>query len=100
MGRKKAKSKGVGPWKRMVKCLDLPEYAIGLDESVEILGGNTVQVEGARGIHTYEKELIKLHMKDYLLVLRGEEFDLAHFSDGCLRIFGRLQSVSWEEDEQ
>lgn len=98
MGRKRAKSKGVGPWKRMAKCMDLPEYAVGLDECVEIWGGNTVQVEGAGGIHTYEKDVVKLHMKNYLLVLRGDAFELKHFTDGCLRISGRLQSVSWEAE--
>lgn len=98
MSRNKSKSKGIGPWKRMARCMDLPEFAVGLDECVEILGGNTVLVEGAGGIHTYEKEVVKIHMKKYLLVLRGENFDLAHFSDGCLRISGRLQSVSWEAE--
>ena len=98
MGRNKARTKGNGPWKRMAKCMDLPEFAVGLDECVEIWGGNTVQVEGAGGIHTYEKDVVKIHMKNYLLVLHGDEFDLAHFSDGCLRIRGKLQSVSWEAE--
>lgn len=98
MGRNKAKFKGIGPWKRMARCIDLPEFAVGLDECVEIWGGNTVQVEGAGGIHTYEKDVVKIHMKNYLLVLRGDEFNLAHFADGCLRIRGRLQSVSWEAE--
>lgn len=98
MARNKAKFKGISPWKRMAKCMDIPEFAVGLDECVEIWGGNTVQVEGAGGIHTYEKDVVKVHMKNYLLVLYGNEFDLTHFSDGTLRICGKLQSVSWEAE--
>ena len=80
----------------MVKCMDLPDFALGLDECIEIWGGNTVQVEGAKGIHTYEKETVKIHMKQYLLVIRGTDFDLAHFGDRTLRVTGRLKQIEWE----
>lgn len=96
MAKRKRKPKGISPWKRMAKCIDLPEFAVGLDECVEIWGGNTVQVEGAGGIHTYEPELVKIHMKKHLLVLHGSEFDLSHFGDHCMRITGKLQSICWE----
>lgn len=92
----KRKKQGVGPLKRFVHCMDLPEFAAGLDECIEIWGGNTVQVEGARGIHTYEKEVVKIHMKKYLLVIRGSDFDLAHFGDGGLRVTGCLKQIEWE----
>ena len=92
----KRRSKACGPWKRFVKCMDLPEFAEGLDECVEIWGGNTVQIEGAKGIHTYEQNVVKVHMNRYLLVIRGADFDLAHFSDGALRVMGKLQNISWE----
>ncbi len=83
--------------KRFMRCIDLPEFALGLDECVEIWGGNTVQIEGAKGIHTYEREVVKIYMKKYLLVIHGDNFDLAHFGDGGLRVTGRLQRLEWEE---
>ncbi|MBQ8893565.1 MAG: YabP/YqfC family sporulation protein [Clostridia bacterium] len=82
--------------KRFVKCMDLPEFAAGLDECIEIWGGNTVQVEGAKGIHTYERDVVKIYMKKHLLVLRGADFDLAHFGDGGLRVTGTIQLIEWE----
>ena len=94
----KAKKKEPGAWKRMARCMDIPEYALGQDECVEILGGNTVRVEGAKGIHTYEPEIVKLHMKENLLVLRGSNFNLNRFANGCLQVCGALQSVSWEAE--
>ncbi len=96
MKRYKRKNQGMGAIKRFVHCIDLPEFAAGLDECIEIWGGNTVQVEGAKGIHTYERETVKIHMKNYLLVIRGKEFDLAHFGDGGLRITGDLKQIEWE----
>jgi sporulation protein YqfC len=96
--KQKCKKHGTGVLKRFAHCIDLPDFAAGLDECIEVWGGNTVQVEGAKGIHTYEKEVVKIHMKNYLLVLRGDAFELKHFTDGCLRISGRLQSVSWEAE--
>lgn len=92
----KRKKQGIGAIRRFVQCMDLPEFAAGLDECIEIWGGNTVQVEGAKGIHTYEKETVKIYMKKYLLVIRGSEFDLAHFGDGGLRVTGRLRQIEWE----
>jgi sporulation protein YqfC len=85
-----------GAVKRLMQGMDLPEFALGLDECVEIWGGNTVQIEGAKGIHTYEREVVKIHMKDYLLVIYGENFDLAHFGSGDLRVTGRLKRLEWE----
>ncbi len=95
--RKKRKNRGANPVVRLMRCMDLPEFASGLDECIEIWGGNTVQVEGARGIHTYEKELVKISMKNYLLAITGSDFDLAHFGDGGLRVTGKLQRIEWEE---
>ena len=92
----KRKKHGVDAIRRFLRGMDLPEFAVGLDECIEIWGGNTVQVEGARGIHTYEKEVVKIYMKKYLLVIYGTEFDLAHFGDGGLRVTGRLQRIEWE----
>ncbi len=92
----KRRKRDVGAIRRFLKCMDLPEYACGLDECIEIWGGNTVQVEGARGIHTYEKELVKINMKNYLLVIHGSRFDLAHFGDGGLRVTGILKQIEWE----
>ena len=82
---------------RFVKMLDLPEFAMGRDECIEIWGGNTVLVEGARGVHTYEPEIVRIQMKKYRLVLRGNGFDLAHFGNGCLRVTGVLKQLEWEE---
>ena len=76
--------------------MDLPEFAIGTEECIEILGGNTVWIEGAKGIHTYETEEIKIRMNQYLLILQGEDLKLSHFGDGALRIIGRLRGVCWE----
>ena len=48
------------------------------------------------GIRTYEKEVVKIQMKKDVLVLRGRNFDLAHFGNGCLRVTGTLLAVEWE----
>ncbi len=95
-GKKHFKAKEGSPLKRMLRCMDLPAFALGLDECVEIWGGNTVQVEGAKGIHTYEPEVVKIYMKNYLLVIRGADFDLAHFGEGALRVTGTLKQIEWE----
>lgn len=94
--KQKCKKHGTGVLKRFAHCIDLPDFAAGLDECIEVWGGNTVQVEGAKGIHTYEKEVVKIHMKKYLLALYGTNFDLAHFGDGGLRVTGNLQRIEWE----
>ncbi len=94
--KNKHKKRGIGAVRRFVQCIDLPEFAVGLDECIEIWGGNTVQVEGAKGIHTYERDVVKIYMKKYLLVIYGSDFDLAHFGDGGLRIVGKLQRIEWE----
>lgn len=96
MGKKRKRSGGAGPLKRMVRCIDLPEFALGSDECVEIWGGNTVRVEGAKGIHTYECETVKILMDRYLLVLQGADFDLTRFDDGVLQVTGKLKNVCWE----
>ena len=93
----KAKKREGSVVKRFMRCIDLPEFAIGLDECIEIWGGNTVWVEGAKGIHTYEREVVKVRMKHYLLVIRGEGFDLAHFGESGLRVIGKLKQLEWEE---
>lgn len=81
----------------MGRILDLPDFACGPDEVIEVLGRNTLQIEGAKGIHTYEPDVVKIHMKGYLLALYGRQFDLARFEDGCLRISGTLLRIEWEE---
>lgn len=86
-----------GPLRRFAKCIDLPDFAQGADECIEIWGSNTVMIEGAKGIHTYEKDLIKVRMKKRILVLQGRDFDLAHFGDGGLRVVGYLTAIGWEE---
>lgn len=96
MEKKRKKSLGEGPLKRLARCIDLPEYALGADECVEIWGGNTVRVEGAKGVHTYERETVKILMDRYLLVLQGADFDLARFGDGVLQVSGKLKNVCWE----
>lgn len=92
----KRKKQETGAVKRFLRCMDLPEFATGLDECIEIWGGNTVQIEGAKGIHTYEREVVKIDMKKYLLALYGSDFDLAHFGDGGLRVTGKLTRLEWE----
>ncbi len=94
--KRKSKHRGMSPLRRLAGCMDLPEFAVGLNECIEIWGGNTVQVEGAKGIHTYEKEIVKIHMKNYLLVIHGSDFDLAHFGDHTLRVTGQLKRIEWE----
>lgn len=96
MKRTRRKKRGISPLKRFAHCIDIPEFATGLDECIEIWGGNTVQVEGAKGIHTYEKELVKIYMKRYILAIYGADFDLAHFGSGGLRVTGKLNRIEWE----
>ncbi len=96
MAKKGKKAKGSGPLKRLAKCIDLPDFALGLNECIEIWGGNTVRVEGAKGIHTYEAETVKIAMGKYLLVLQGEAFDLTRFDDGVLQVSGKLKNICWE----
>ncbi len=97
MKRRKKQHNSGNAIRRFVKMLDLPEFVAGRDECVEIWGGNTVLVEGARGVHTYEPELVKIQMNQYRLVLHGDGFLLAHFGSGCLRVTGRLKQLEWEE---
>ncbi len=94
--RTKGKHRRTNAWKQLVRCMDLPEFSAGTDECVEILGGNTVQIEGAKGIHTYEREVVKIHMNRYLLVINGSDFELLRFTDGTLRVIGNLNSICWE----
>ncbi len=79
------------------RYFDLPEFACGPEEAIEILGRNTIMIEGAKGIHTYEQEVVRVHMKGYLLALFGSGFDLSCFEDGCLRITGQIKGIGWEE---
>lgn len=97
MRKKRKKQMPANAWMRFAKCIDLPDFAQSIDECVEIWGCRTVQLEGAKGIHTYEKDLVKIRMKDRILVLHGSDFDLAQFSDGGLRITGALQRIEWED---
>lgn len=97
MKRRKKRSCGGNAIRRFVKMMDLPEFVSGRDECIEIWGGNTVLVEGAQGIHTYEPQTVKIHMKRYLLVLTGENFQLAQFGEGCLRVTGNLTRLEWED---
>lgn len=90
------KRKKTNPVRQMLRYLELPDYVAGSEEWIEICGGNTVLVEGAKGIHTYENEVVKIQLKQDILVLRGQGFELAHFGDGCLRVTGTLQTVEWE----
>ncbi|MBQ3084095.1 MAG: YabP/YqfC family sporulation protein [Clostridia bacterium] len=85
-------------WGCLVRCMDLPAFSAGTDECVEVYGGNTVQIEGAKGIHTYEREVVKVHMKQYLLAIYGSDFELLHFTDGTLRVLGTLRSLCWEAE--
>ena len=91
------RSKKSALWRRLMRGLELPEQAVGSEEAIEILGGNTVVVEGAKGIHTYEKEVVKIDMKKYLLVLRGRDFELTRFGMEGLKVSGRLRQIEWEE---
>ena len=89
-------SKDGNVFSRFAKGIDLPEFALGLNECIEIWGKKVVQIEGAKGIHTYEREVVKIQMKNYLLVLWGNDFDLAHFEDNILRVSGTLHRLEWE----
>ncbi|MBQ7089915.1 MAG: YabP/YqfC family sporulation protein [Clostridia bacterium] len=84
-------------WKGVARCLAYPQAMAGLDECVEIRGGNTVQIEGAKGIHTYEREVVRVHMADYLLAIYGSDFELMHFADGTLQVLGKLKTLCWED---
>ena len=96
MGKKEKKKRSMGPIARMAKGIDLPAFALGPEECVEIWGGNTVRIEGAKGIHTYEAETVKVEVGDRLLVLQGKDFDLTRFNDGVLQVTGILKNVCWE----
>jgi sporulation protein YqfC len=97
LAKKKKVPKG-HPLGKMVRWLDLPEYAGGTGECIEVLGRNTVRVEGAGGVHTYESDTVKIAMGGYRLVLHGCDFDLAQFSDGVLQVSGKLKNICWEVD--
>lgn len=86
--------------RRAVCWLDQPAFANGPEEAIEILGCNTVRVEGAKGIHTYEQEVVRIHMRGYLLALYGSGFDLDRFEDGCLQVTGKLIGISWESKNE
>ncbi len=92
----KRKHRAESAWKCFVHCVDFPEFTAGRDECVEIRGGNTVQIEGAKGIHTYEREVVRVHMKRCLLAIYGSDFELMHFADGTLRVLGNLKNLCWE----
>lgn len=94
MGKKKLRKSSAS---KKVDWLGLPKFAQGPDEAIEILGRNTIMVEGAKGIHTYEQAVVRIRMKGYLLALYGSEWSLAQFEDGCLQLKGNLQKIGWEE---
>ncbi len=97
MAHKKRKNEGLSPLKRMLRGIELPEFAIGSEESVEIRGGNTVEIEGARGIHTYARDVVRIRLKHRLLAIYGSDFDLVQFGKGRIKVTGCLQRIEWEE---
>lgn len=95
MKQKKKREESV--FARIAKAGDLPVFAAGKDETIEIKGGNTVQVEGVQGIYTYEPETVCLKMKGYRLILKGKDFDLNQFGVASFQVTGKLSKIEWED---
>lgn len=96
--RKNAKEGKLGFPERICRALDIEPDVLPHSSLVEIRGRSAVTVSGGGKILDYTDGEIKLALKKGAISIRGKRLVCASFCAGKVRIEGRIESVSFEED--
>ena len=82
---------------KFMQGLDLPPDMAGGVSTVMLNGGCEVYINACKKILSYEDEFIKLKLLDSVLVIKGENFVLRSFSNGSVKIKGKIYGIErWE----
>lgn len=83
---------------RICRALDIEPDAAPHTSLVEIRGRSAVTVGGGGRILDYTDSEIRLALKKGAIAIRGKRLVCASFCAGKVRIEGRIESVSFEDD--
>ena len=97
--RKNAKEGKLGFPERICRALDIEPDVLPNASLVQIRGRSAVSVSGGGRIIDYTDSEIKLALKKGVIAIRGKRLVCASFCAGKVRIEGRIEGVSFEEDE-
>ena len=96
--KKTAREGKIGFPERICRALDIEPDVLPHASLVEIRGRSEVTVNGSGRIIDYTDREIRLALKKGAVAIRGKALVCASFCAGKVRVEGRIESVSFEND--
>lgn len=97
--RKNTKEVKLGFPERICRALDIEPDVLPHSSLVQIRGRSAVTISGGGKILDYTDSEIKIALKKGAIAIRGKRLSCASFCAGKVRIEGRIEGVSFEEDD-
>jgi sporulation protein YqfC len=93
----KQKKESLG--EKISRGLDIPPDVLPGSSLISIRGRSALSVSGSTSIILYTPDMIRLSMKRGTLCVKGERLVCISYNSSEVSIEGRINSVSFEEDE-
>ena len=93
-------SEKVSVLERLRRMLDIPADAIGGASHIEVFGYCELEVSGCTGLEEYSDTRIVLLICDGSLTVEGKGLELSSFSEGFIRVNGRLDVIAFGKREK
>lgn len=80
---------------RIKRALEIDEI-LGENDCIEMRGIRELTVRECRRIIHYADDEISLALKEYILVIKGEELYCSFYSGGTVRVDGRISDLKFQ----
>lgn len=78
------------------EALELPADVVAGAPLIELVGRRELHMENHHGILSYARDEISVSGGKLLVMIRGEELEIAAMSAGALFITGKIESVTFQ----
>ncbi len=85
---------------RFGEKLDIPREVLPYGFSLLLSGQEELTVQGCRGIHAYEKELISLRVGKSVLHIAGDRLLCVAFGAGSVTVRGQIRELRFEKEQR
>lgn len=79
--------------------LEIPSGMVTGAPRVELWGNRYVLIEGCKGLLRFEKDIIELKARSFVIAVHGFELEIKSMSRGCIEIGGTVLSVDMRAGE-
>lgn len=85
---------------KVADFFDVPTSALPWGMDLELRNDRDIYISGCTGIAEYSKHKVVFTGDDMTIIAEGEDFELFTFSDGRIRLSGKIEKIEIKRDHR